>query len=174
MHKSVTGGAFSSQIRINRKLKLYTRTNVTFILHNIGFFILNNQKLFILPLTHKYRIKKMMYTFIQANQAKKTLMDKKKRIIVSRYFLRRRLKTYQTVRFSFKKFKKKFLQFFSLFTHNKQGVFTQGTHRQYMYQNESTEIMYKDDYRLRCNDVSYKKTEFFIKRVRFKPGYQRL
>lgn len=154
-------------------LKIFTKTKKSFILQNIGVFILNNSRLFKLQYRFKFRFKKMYFSFLFPNQLKKSLMDKKKRIIISRFFLRRKLKTFSSLKFSFKTFKKKFKNFYNLKFFNTQGANTSHS-AIHSYKNSAYDIVYRGDYLSKGIDFSAKIQEVFIRRIRFKPGYQRI
>ena len=157
----------------NKALKLFTKTKKSFRLQNIGVFILNNSRLFKLQYRFKFRFKKLYFSFLFPNQLKKSLMDKKKRIIISRFFLRRRLKTFNSLKFSFKTFKKKFKSFYNLkfFNTQESGNPNSSLH---FYKNSAYDILYRNDYLSKGIDFSAKIQEVFIRRIRFKPGYQRI
>lgn len=100
-------------------------------------------------------------------------MDKKKRIIISRFFLKRKLKTFNSLKFSFKTLKKKFKNFYNLRFFNNQGV---GDTKSsiHLFKNSTYDILYRNDYLSKGIDFSSKVQEVFIRRIRFKPGYQRI
>jgi hypothetical protein len=157
----------------NNALKLFTKTKKSFRLQNVGVFILNNTRLFKLQYRFKFRFKKLYFSFLFPNQLKKSLMDKKKRIIISRFFLRRRLKTFNSLKFSFKTFKKKFKSFYNLKFFNTQEVGNPNSSIHF-YKNSAYDILYRNDYLSKGIDFSSKIQEVFIRRIRFKPGYQRI
>jgi len=159
--------------KFNKGLRLATKTKKAFIMQNVGVFILNNSVFKKLKLKYKFRFKKLFFSFLFPNQLKKSLMDRKKRIIVSRYFLRRKLKSAKSLKFSFKIFKKKFRKFYNLqFPNLAYSTNYQTPH--YFYSKPKDDILYKTDYLAKGLDYSFKFDEVFIRRVRFKPGYQRL
>jgi hypothetical protein len=162
-----------TNISYAKPLKLFTKSKISFRLQNVGVFTLNNLCLFNLKFKFKYRFKKAFFSFLFPNQLKKSLMDKKKRIIISRFFLRRRLKTLASVKFSFKTFKKKFKNFYSLKFLNTQGM-SNSSNPLHFYRNTTLNILYKEDFLSKGIDSSSKIQEVFIRRVRFKPGYQRI
>ena len=150
----------------------------TFIFKNIGIFLsqqlglFNNSKH-----KYKYNLKKKIFSFLKLNQSKQSLMSKKKKIIVSRFFLKNKLFSFKFLKFSFKLLKKKF-KTYSVDTLRNKLFFNKINTQQHLssinFKTSKQDILYTNIFLTKGDDVSFKKNEIHITRIRFKPGYQRI
>ena len=150
-----------------------------FIFQNIGIFLSQQLNLFNnIKYKFKYNIKKKIFSFLKLNQTKQSLMKKKKKIIISRFFLKTKLFSFKFLKFSFKFLKKKFKNYHISTLQNKLFLNkinnTNFAQNSLNFKTSKNDILYRNLFLLKGDDVSFKKSEVHITRIRFKPGYQRL
>ena len=157
-------------------LTLESRVNQLFIFQNIGLFIYNQNNFTVNNLLpYKSAIKKKMFSFLYPNQIKKNILMKKRRILISRFFIKFR----KINRFSLFQFKSYFKNNHLInFYNNLFNPLTSGKHdggnKNILYTNTREDILYKDNFDSRGVDLSFRVKEVHVSRVKFKPGYQRL
>lgn len=162
----------------NHNVNIITKVSAPFILLSYGLFVVSR---LYLPSTvfdyvgYKYRFKKKYFSFLYPSQLKRSVLMRKKRVLVSRFFLKSRFKRSRpSSRFSAKPF---FTAFKSIFLSKLKGSSLFGSvfsGRNVSYENPKQGIVYRNDFRTKGLDMSFQSDEVFIPRVRFKPGYQRL
>jgi len=175
----------NNSLLFKEKLLLKTRTGKNFIFKNFSLFLFNKQnysntKYF----KYKYQFKKILFSFLFPNQVRKNIMNRKRKIIISRFFSKFKRYSNKNFRFSLTFLKKNFKDFFckniintSFFNNNIVGNLDFLNNNTTIndinyYKNSSNEIIYDNVYRTRGTDSSYKIKEVRISRIRFKPGYQ--
>ena len=165
----------------NSNLQLSSKVGKNFIFKNFGFFLKHNLRYFSNKLfRYKYNFKKLIFSFLFPNQVKKNIMNKKRRIIISRFFYKNRNYSPKSFRFSVKLLKNNFKKYYNYHLLNKSFFYKTITNDSFNnskinnYQTSYSEILYPSNYSNRGNDYSFKLNEVHIKRVRFKPGYQRI
>lgn len=166
------------------------RTNKNFIFRNFGVFlttlILFNQKK---PFSYKYLFKKKIFSFLYPNEVRNTLMIKKKKIVFYKLVYKLKHRSKQKVHYSFASFNKTFINHYKTSLQNKSNapitreLFSKLSTAEPQPQNASSlinyipsrdEILYDQNFIYRGVDLSFKRTEVKIPRVRFRPGYQRM
>ena len=158
-------------------LNLVTRVSTPFILLNYGLFVRDSFRLSSPALdynNYKYKFKKNYFSFLYPNQLKRSILMRKKRVLVSRFFLKSRFNKLRSFRFSTKPF---LTTFKSLYLNKLKGSSLRNSvfsSKNTNYLNFKQNIFYRNDFSVRGSDESFKVGEVFIPRVRFKPGYQRL
>jgi hypothetical protein len=179
-----------SRVRLSRP-GILPRKSSAFVFRNIGAFLvtkpLNSQNL---DFHFKFRTKKRLFSFLAPNQAKKTIMLRKRRIITHKtvYGLRKRFKTRS--RFSYLFFKKlnrrsmkpllyaKSLHSYALETSDLFTPDALSTNRllgrMQGYELSRDEIVSTPSFYNRGPDTAFRTGEVRIPRIRFKPGYQRI
>jgi len=166
------------------KLILKTKTQKNFIFKNTGLFLYTNSSFFSKKyFQYKYSFKKILFSFLFPNQIKKNLMNRKRRILISRFFSKFKKYSPKNFRFSLLLLKKNFKLFYTKNLLNtsffgksllNSDFISYSNSNLNFYKNSSDEILYKDSYSLRGSDTSFKLKEVHISRIRFKPGYQRI
>ena len=166
------------------------RTGKNFIFKNFGIFLtsfmLFNQKK---PFTYKYLFKKKIFSFLYPNEVRNALMARKKRIVFYQLVYKAKHKSKQKIHYSFASFNKFFINQYRSSLQNianksiTVGLFgnlslqTYGAHSLQSFENYTPsrdEILYPQNFSHRGVDLSFKKSEVKIPRVRFRPGYQRM
>lgn len=166
------------------------RTGKNFIFKNFGIFLtsfmLFNQKN---PFTYKYLFKKKIFSFLYPNEVRNALMARKKRIVFYQLVYKVKHKSKQRSHYSFASFNKSLINQYRISLKNKSnrsiiGELFKGSHFQtssscssYGFENYTLsrdEILYTQNFSHRGVDLSFKRSEVKIPRVRFRPGYQRM
>ena len=169
---------------------LRPRTDKNFIFKNFGMFLtsfmLFNQKK---PFTYKYLFKKKIFSFLYPNEVRNALMARKKRIVFYQLVYKIKHKSKQKLHYSFASFNKFFINHYKTSLHNTANAsITQGlfnglstataaknvTSSLPNYVSSRDEILYDQNFSYRGVDLSFKRSEVKIPRVRFRPGYQRM
>ena len=127
------------------ELSMCTRTGNSLIFKNIGVFMTNN--FFFIKSTQqfKFRFKKLFFSFLYPNQLKKSLMNMKKKIIISRFFFKKKYKSPKMLRFSLKFFKKKFTNHYNFNFFNQQTNL-QSNNLINLYKNSKDNMLYQSDF----------------------------
>ena len=169
---------------------LRPRTDKNFIFKNFGMFLtaftLFNQKN---PFTYKYMFKKKIFSFLYPNEVRNALMARKKRIVFYQLIYKTKHKSKQRLQYSFASFNKFFINHYKTSLQNTaNGSLTQklfdklntplsstlNTSSLPNYVSSRDEILYDQNFSYRGVDLSFKRSEVKIPRVRFRPGYQRM
>ena len=145
------------------------KLNKPLIITILGGFVTSKFKLNAIirrNLPYKFFFKKQFFSFLAPNQIKKSILARKKRIVVSRFFKTPEaiMQKYNYFNYHNKNLLLSFTSYYNL--HNNLGA---GSYAYY-----SDNITMYDSFSNRGVDDSFKYNEVFIKRIRFKPGYQRL
>ena len=182
----------SSQPRLSPTIpKIRTRTNLPFTLRNIGMFIhsflLTNQKN---PYTYKYKFKKRMYSFVFPNEIRGAIMLRKKRITLYKLVFKTKRLPKTRKFFAFTSFNKNIISNYRMNLRNRTNLYNnysklfpncdehqaQKPYR-LTYENNTTsqdELFYQKSFNSRGVDITNKRSEVRIPRIRFRPGYQRM
>lgn len=174
----LTNYQFKSKYSFRKRKVTFTGTKKPFIFMNTGFILTQKTNNTLKFFAYKSRFKKILYSFIQPNQYKKSIFMSKKKIIISRFVYKKKLRSIRQFNFSFKLFKKKIKFFFLSKKYNMSNLnnYFNGSrpHDMYTYSRTQQNIIYKNELYSKGLDNSDKLKEVFIPRVRFKPGYQRI
>jgi len=151
-------------------MRLKTRSRKNFILRNMGVFLLSKYNYFTGIANTKLlksQFKKKYFSFLYPNQVKKSILFRKKKIVISRFFrkLRARLSLSSSPFFTTK------YLLFHLRDHFNTRLTSKNVNG---YQNFHRNILTTNRLYYKGNDLSARSEEVFIPRIRFKPGYQRL
>lgn len=165
---------------INKSIKLKSRTKKSLVFRNIGMFIWAQKKSFFKKFDRmKFMFKKKIYSFLFPNEVKKAIMDRRKSFKSYRFI-------YNTSNFKNKKayyslvyFKNNYKNFFKVDSLNKayKNFNTWSSYSNYKFLLKSItreEVLYEDDFQNRGHLTIFQNKELFLKRIRFKPGYQRI
>ena len=164
-----------------------SRTDKNFIFKNFGIFLtsfifLNQKK----PFTYKYLFKKKIFSFLYPNEVRNSLMARKKKIVFYQLIYKIKHKSKQKAYYSFNAFNKSFINHYKTSLQNAsnapitQELFgtnttsSQNTLNLTNYVSSRDEILYNQNFSYRGVDLSFKRSEVKIPRVRFRPGYQRM
>ena len=166
------------------------RTDKNFIFKNFGIFLTSfiffNQKK---PFTYKYLFKKKIFSFLYPNEVRNTLMARKKKIVFYQLVYKMKHKAKQKTYYSFSSFNKFFINHYKTSLQNTSNAsitrelfsnltdFAHQTHNTPSFANyvsSRDEILYDQNFSYRGVDLSFKRSEVKIPRVRFRPGYQRM
>lgn len=180
------------QNRLTRQLtRLFpyvrSRTGKSFIFKKFGLFlnsfVLFNQKK---PFTYKYRFKKKMFTFLYPNEVRNKLMARKRRIVFYRLIYKRKHKSKHKPYHSTKLFNRASIDHYKISLQNSsnapitRALFGNTTHTSRIestfpnYASSRDDMLYDQNFAYRGVDLTFKRSEVRIPRVRFKPGYQRM
>ena len=171
--RNSTGDWKKLRLSVHNNLVLTSRVNKPFILLSVGIFIIsrfnlskNNPSLE----SFRFRFKKKFFSFLAPDQLKKSILLKKKKLIIIRFF--RNIKT--TINFKlnsmfklrdvFKNFNKFFYD--PLYKNFKNNLT--------FYQHLEDDIIDPNYLRFTNQNIALKNREVWIRRIRFKPGYQRI
>lgn len=165
---------------------LQSKSKKNFIFKNFGVFLGHKLAYFSNKIfKYKFSFKKILFSFLFLNQVKKNLMNKKRRILISRFFSKFKTFSPKSSRFSIKLLKKKFKNYYNFNLLNKSfrnkiisslDFFSADLSKlsSAVYTKPFGEVLYPLNYKHRGEDTSVKLKEVHIKRIRFKPGYQRI
>ena len=163
-----------------------------FTLHTSSFFIVSKPLAFFDKyLRFKYVLKKAYFSFLEQNQVKKTIMMQRKRIIISRLALNLRRYGKTKARFTYLYFRNNFKLTSRLHNYYKakeagtlstQDLFNLGdavndpcsTPLQNFYHSTRDEIVNNDGFFNRGSSTRLRYGEVRVRRIKFKPGYQRI
>jgi hypothetical protein len=150
----------------------------SFVFLNIGLFLTNKfslNKLISRNFSLKFRFKKLYYSFVYPDKLKRSVMTLKKRIIVSRFFKKYRLKSRSYRWFKVKNAQQYFNSYYNSLVSYKYLKTEEGLITSLMGSTITTLLnVYKDDFVRKGYDYTFKFNEIAIPRIRFKPGYQRM
>ena len=177
----------TSILKVSKVPYIRPRTDKNFIFKNFGIFltsfILFNQKK---PFTYKYLFKKKIFSFLYPNEVRNALMARKKRIIFYQLIYKIKHKSKQKTHYSFTSFNKFFINHYKTSLKNNsntsttQALFSKPAYQSSRvpsltnYVSSRDEILYDQNFTYRGVDLSFKRSEVKIPRVRFRPGYQRM
>lgn len=143
-----------------------------FILANTGLFFLS-KKLFNQTQDNgifyeKFLFKKSFFSFLAPNQLKKSVLTRKKRIVSARFFkpVNANLKSYNATLYTNNHILNYMRNYFTL------RSIQPSLHSSYCLPLNT--IIFEQSFFHNGPDESFKSGEVFIKRIRFKPGYQRI
>lgn len=174
-------------LRESLPLHMRSRTDKSFIFKNFGIFLtsfmfFNQSK----PFTYKYLFKKKIFSFLYPNEVRNSLMARKKKIVFYQLIYKIKHKSKQKAHYSFTAFNKSFINQYKTSLQNTSNASV--THKLFGksaapiqsspgltdYVVSRDEILYDRNFSYRGVDLSFKRSEVKIPRVRFRPGYQRM
>lgn len=177
----------SVQLKKNSHPYIRSRTNKNFIFKNFGMFITAlmffNQRN---PFGYKYLFKKKIFSFLYPNEVRNALMARKKKIVFYQLVYKLKHKSKQKAHHSFTSFNKFFVNQYKTSLQNNANNFitrnlfnpsskaSRKIHSLSNYVISRDEILYNQNFAYRGVDLSFKRSEVKIPRVRFRPGYQRM
>jgi hypothetical protein len=159
--------------KLSSVLRFTSKKRMKFIFVNIGLFItsrFNFFKISILNKPFKFKFKKKYHSFLQPNFLKKSIMIKKRKIVIARFFrkFKWRVKTHTRPKSSFKSLLTKFRNFLPNCGSGKLQ------HINPFYANRYNTITRSYKPLIHNYNDSDRYGEVRIRRVKFKPGYQRI
>jgi hypothetical protein len=152
---------------------LRSRVNKVFLFRNVGLFMVSRFNFFKsqgLSKKFKFRFKKKYFSFLAPNQLKRSILIRKRAIVISRFFTQNKFKL--KLRMNPRALTKNILGSFRLFFRNYAS--SPDLNAKMFYTNLHRRITYCAPFYLGGSDESARYNEVFIPRVRFKPGYQRI
>jgi hypothetical protein len=189
MHKlTLSRQAISATLKKRTHPYIRPRTGKNFIFKNFGIFLtsfifLNQKK----PFSYKYLFKKKIFSFLYPNEVRNSLMARKKRITFYQLVYKLKHRSKQKTHYSFASFNKFFINHYKTSLQNTSNIsitrelFTKlplqqdaSTLNLPNYTASRDEILYDQNFSHRGVDLSFKRSEVRIPRVRFRPGYQRM
>lgn len=158
-----------------------TKSNSTkrgFILSNIGLFLTNKFSLIrgiFLNFNLKFRFKKIYNSFVYPDKLKRSIIILKKKIIISRFFKKKRFKKRMFRFFKVKNIQHIFNTYYSDLLLSSTLRLSNDLSSLLYHSTPTTSFnVYKDSFIKKGYDNTFKFNEIAIPRIRFKPGYQRL
>lgn len=162
---------------IYKSVILNSRTSKPFSFRNVGVFLWSQKKHFFKKnTTLRFMFKKKIYSFLFPNEVRKSIMNRRKAFKSYRFVYKtssfKKKKPYYSLAF-FKNNHKDFFRLESLF---KSLSSTNLLSNYKLLSNNMTreEILYEDDFANKGHIENLRSKEIFIRRIRFKPGYQRI
>jgi hypothetical protein len=137
------------------------------------------------PFTYKHLLKKKIFSFLYPNEVRNALMARKKKIVFYQLVYKIKHRSKKKSHHSFASFNKFFLNHYRTSMQNVANVSSM-THELFSKlstRNSSTlvnyvtsrdEVLYDKNFIYRGIDLSFKRSEVKIPRIRFRPGYQRM
>ena len=162
---------------VYKSVILNSRTSKSFSFRNIGVFLWSQKKHFFKKNTIlRFMFKKKIYSFLFPNEVRKSIMNRRKAFKSYRFVYKtsnfKKKKPYYSLAF----FKNNYKDFFRLESSFK-SLSSTGLLSSYQpLSNHMTreEILYEDDFANKGHIENLRSKEIFIRRIRFKPGYQRI
>jgi len=156
---------------------LNTRVDSGFILRSYGVFLLNrlnNAGGTLIDRGYKYNFKKNYFSFIYPNQIKKSILMRKKKVVVSRFFKKNKFKKTFIHKYSSKSTLTNFRKIY--LSKGLVGSFYGGVLAKapISFTHTRGNLTYHNDFSEKGFSENSSYGEVLIPRVRFKPGYQRL
>ena len=162
---------------IYKSVILNSRTSKPLSFRNVGVFLWSQKKHFFKKnTTLRFMFKKKIYSFLFPNEVRKSIMNRRKAFKSYRFVYKtssfKKKKPYYSLAF-FKNNHKDFFRLESLF---KSLSSTNLPSNYKLLSNHMTreEILYEDDFANKGHIENLRSKEIFIRRIRFKPGYQRI
>lgn len=160
-----------------RYVTLKSKKNKPFVFRNVGVFLWSQRKKFFDKNSKtKFIFKKKLYSFLFPNEVRKAIMDRRK-AFKSYHFIHKasnlkRRKSYYSLVF----FKNTYKDFFKLENLNNSLGTNIDPLKYKSLRNLITreEIIYESEFKNRGHIENSRGREIFLKRIRFKPGYQRI
>ena len=161
-------------------IKLNSRTKKPFIFRNIGMFIWSQKKSFYKKFSKtKFLFKKKIYSFLFPNEVRKAIMNRRKAFKSYRFIYKTSSIKSKKPYYSLVFFKNNYRDFFKLEALNNSfdSINSWDSYSNYKVLLKSItreEVIYEDDFQNRGHLTIFQNRELFLKRIRFKPGYQRI
>lgn len=159
-------------------LRPKTLTRFSFTGKALGMFIANKFSIYhhkLYDTARQYRLKKIRYSFLPPDKLKRSIMINRQRVLVSRFL--RKKKTYEYFRKRQRKFLLRSLSHFFPNYYKLKGKLKVDTQRMssiFELPTLGNKIYCRNQMLDGGTDLVERFGEFFIPRVRFRPGYQRI
>ena len=156
---------------------LNSRTSKPLSFRNIGVFLWSQKKHFFKKNTIlKFMFKKKIYSFLFPNEVRKSIMNRRKAFKSYRFIYKtsnfKKKKPYYSLAF-FKNNHKNFFRLESMFQ-SLSSTKLLSNYKSLSNHMTREEILYEDDFANKGHIENLRSREIFIRRIRFKPGYQRI
>ena len=166
----------SSKI-LNKTTNLFSRIKKPFIFRNIGIFLWSQRNNFFQKNTKmKFFFKKKIYSFLFPNEVRKSILNRRKAFKSYRFVHKSSNLKKQKAYYSLIFFRNNYKNFFKLELAN--SSISSSNYNIYKKSLDQVltrqEVIYEDEFKNRGHYENFTNRELFVKRIRFKPGYQRI